>query len=75
MLASLGVGYLQGEHATRERVRKERASKEKDALEMYKHLTQQGWTPVDERKGVKEGGVVKVGSFGFLVPPPREDTK
>ena len=70
-IAGLGGSFASGALAGAESVQQQRetisAKREQDYLQMYSKLIQSGeWTPVDERKGVRDGGVLVIPGVGNL---------
>ena len=64
---SFASGIMQGEQSAQQRREGIQREKEKDYLGMYSKLVQSGdWEPVDSAKGVKDGGVLRIGNVGFL---------
>jgi hypothetical protein len=73
---SFARGILEGSEGARQRREDLQAKRESDYVGMYSQLLKSGdWEPVDTLKGVKDGGVLRVGNVGFLKQKVRQPSE
>jgi len=76
-IAGLGgtfaAGFLEGAQGTQKQRELLASQREKEYLETYSNLIKSGeWEPVDVKKGVPDGGVLRVGNIGMLRQRPAQ---
>jgi len=70
LMAPAGASFLQGAHASEQQSIKSEEERNKRAMQSTVKLLEQGWKPIDPKKGEYSGQAVRFGKGGVWLRPP-----